>query len=544
MAVFTIEKINYVVTGSSEQLINVQIKEDGENKIPNRNLTFATDVGPDEEANHATQGVFVSASYKTHRLWKLFRHTTDQTQTENGEPLDINSDFNNIDCVNRFNAELEANTNNLNPRPMPMVTDCTRESDTLVYAMFDVKDVVFKSGIKRKIVRLDRDSKDANIDDAGRYVDVYSPRLSDDFLGFVQYHDAASMGMTRNYVQEPYMQYTTLRGDRGFRLSNDSGKMIWNYMMDIRDAQTFTYTPISDLRVNSFNVLGSEDYDPTSPEFSAKSYYEWLKSFGDLSAERLSSLFEPKYNLSGIPRNYIANMDMAQKMYNDFNSGVMTGDFIYSKNPYNAEYSMHMPGRAVLSGVRKYVGIGTMGGKPFLKYYDDNTYVHDKREDNDSIDPRLSPDFPYDTITVDKKNEEWKNMGYDLTVQDVPMREAYQTEGYEQERKYQNVEFFESMNRGLNSSIHKSNLYSVKIKNLQLDSTGMDDNNLKIIKQDIKNTVRKICERLQPAHTQLFNVNLDSTNSYIAYVPPTVEVDGELRLEFDNERGSRQPHAN
>ncbi len=529
MALFSIEKINYVVTGSSEQLINVRLKDNGTLEV-NRNKTFATDAGPDMEFNHPTGGVYLSASYKTHRLWKLFRPTTDDLGADQ-------LDTNNIDFIERFNDYIKNDPDNKN---LPMVPDCKRDSDTMVYALFDVKDVIFKSGIKRKIVRLDWDDENSRIDDGNRYLDVYSPRMVDDFMGFVQYHKAASLGMTENYSYEPYMQYTTLREDRGHRLSNDSGKMIWHYTLNMKDAQTFTYTPISDLRVNSINVLGSEDYDPTSPDYRATSYYEWLLSFKELSANRLSTLFEPRYNLSGIPRNYITNIDMTQSMYNDFNSGVMTGDFIYAKNPYNAEYSMHMPERGVLSGVRRYVGLGTMGGKPFLKYYDDNSYLHEKLENTDSTDPRLSPDFPYDVVTVDKKSKEWKDMGYDLTVQDVQMRhfdpESPAESKYIQERQYQNVEFFESMNRGLNAAVHKSNLYSVKIGNLQLNSTGFDDDKLKIIKQDIKNTVRKICERLQPAHTQLFNVNIDSTNTYKPYIPPTIDITGELKLEFSEER--------
>lgn len=507
MAIFTIEKINYVITGSSEKLINVRLADKHSNVKTNRNFTFVTDEGPDIEVNDKDSGYYLSASYRTHRLNKLFK--SDEALYDDDELM-----------------------------------DCKKDNLTLVYSLFDAKDVVFKSNIYRKIVRSteDTESLHANIDN---YVDVYSPRMVDDFIAFVQYHKFDTFGMTRDFGKEPYMQYTTLRDDRMDRLSNDSGKMIWNFKMENRDVDTFTYTPISDLRDNSFNVTGDENYDPTNKKYMASSYYSWLRSFGDLSSDRLSSLFEPRYNLSGIPRNFIANFNMTMEksgedlMYNDFNTGVIAGNFMYSKNPYNAEYSMVMKSsnperidRRELSGVREYVGLGQMGGKLFLKYYDDRNYIYDDSGvETGSDDPRKSLDFPYSTVDADKITKDRLSDRIDLTLQDVPMIENIH---HSPERKYQNVEFFESTNRGLNVAKHKSNLYSVTIKGLALEKKFSDEK-LNIVRQDIKNMVRKICERLAPAHTQLFNVNISksaafstTTNNQVTkYTNPHLEIEIE-----------------
>lgn len=539
MAIFSIDKINYVVTGSSEQLINVRIKNSGSEEECNRNFTFVTDCGPDREVQYLEDMPIMSAIYRTHRLWKLGRATTYAMGDEKG--------YNNKDWVDAFNKELsedQADGERLTTKAQ--IVDTKSDVFTQVYALFDAKDVIYKSGYRKMIARLNRDSENANIDDAEGYVDVYSPRLSDDFMGFVQHHKCDSLGMTETYTYEPYIQYTTLRDDRQDRLSNDSGKMIWNYVLKMRDAETFSYTPLSDLRKSSINT-GEEDYDPYSAKFSATSYYDWLTSFKELSVNRLSTLFEPRYNLSGIPRNYISRFSMTLDMYNDFNSGIVAGDFMYAKNPYNAEYSMHMPQgptdssvepwRANLSGVRKYIGIGAMGGKPFLKYYDDNTYIPVKKDRPDSSDPRERPDFPYSTIDADRITAEKKDEGIDLTIQNVEMKkdEGDSRRYPEQERKYQNVEFFESMNRGLNNAVHKSNLYSVKISNLKWNgNTGKE---LEKIKQDIRNTVRKICDHLQPAHTQLFKVYIDNSNNYSSYRRQSLEEE-ELKLEFDDERNA------
>jgi hypothetical protein len=73
------------------------------------------------------------------------------------------------------------------------------------------------------------------------------------------------------------------------------------------------------------------------------------------------------------------------------------------------------------------------------------------------------------------------------------------------------VEMFNSVNRFYQANQHKSNLYSIEIEDLGLNSIEKTaDEKIKIavknIKKSITNNIKKICQNTQPGNTQLFSV--------------------------------------
>lgn len=77
--------------------------------------------------------------------------------------------------------------------------------------------------------------------------------------------------------------------------------------------------------------------------------------------------------------------------------------------------------------------------------------------------------------------------------------------------KYEHIECLKSVNRFGAKSTHKTNLYSIEINNLGLNTAEQvnDPELVKIVKhlkKSVINGVRKICEKVEPSNTQLFNV--------------------------------------
>ena len=61
-------------------------------------------------------------------------------------------------------------------------------------------------------------------------------------------------------------------------------------------------------------------------------------------------------------------VDMAN--YNNYDDGEIKADVFIGKNAFSSQYSMQMASRKKLDAARDYCGIGSCGGKVFLKYLD------------------------------------------------------------------------------------------------------------------------------------------------------------------------------
>lgn len=450
--VFRVDKINYVLGGNEKDIVNLdlsRLSHDGAVVGKDENMSFFTD-----SCNHSN----IDDPSRTHRIRKL--------------------------GVNNQQDDL------LN--------------GNLVNDLFDAKDLLYGSNYYTEIDRTVPEEGKHRIADSRKCIDIYSPSIDENFLGFVSNGPEDFVGMSFSTIKDVHLVHTSLREDRLHRLSNDSGKMIWNFKLSSDLVDTFSYCPLSDLRMNSFPT-GEEDYDPYDEKYAVSlsdGYYGWLLSYEELSAKRLSTLFINTFDMVNVERNYFLrgksflDINDSSFTYPDYNRGVVATDLFYGKNPFNAEYSMNMPLQTQLSSARKYIGIGRVGAKPFLKYYDETTYT---------MAPRKPGEDPYYPKSVIDANWEMQTMEM---VGEEPTDDRGQVM-----LSYQNIEIFDATNAGMNSAKHKSNLYSIKINNTNLDlnSVGNDRKLFDKIRTDIQNTVRRIAERLQPAHTQLFKVYIGGT---------------------------------
>lgn len=206
--------------------------------------------------------------------------------------------------------------------------------------------------------------------------------------------------------------------------------------------------------------------------------------------DSLSGIFEPVLNIDGVNYNYIFEIPLSYSIYNNFSEGEIFGETFQGKNSYGSDYSMHVSlnnGNLNLANARKYCGIGVCGDNLFLKYFDNLEY-------NFNYLNNYSDGVVYNVKAVKKENN----------------------------YTYQKIESIAGFNKFDNSSSkHKSNLFSINIKNTNIDifkgkykngEQFPDDLNEKIklqIKTDIKNQVKILTEKFCPANTCLFDVYFD-----------------------------------
>ena len=149
-------------------------------------------------------------------------------------------------------------------------------------------------------------------------------------------------------------------------------------------------------------------------------------------------------------------------IYNDYYSSNIAANTIKTKNQYNSEYDMAHDADHVLLNARNYTSIDNCGQQVYLKY--DSAIDYDNSQNNE---------------TSQKKT-------FDITLE--------------------SIEMIRGINRYLNSTSHKSHVYSVVVNtdllNGLTEQPKMKDN----LKYEIQNCVRQIVTSLAPAQTQLLNV--------------------------------------
>jgi hypothetical protein len=427
-----IDKINYVIKGETGNIINLDISENDQTYTK----TFLTDSG-NEVAN-------ISSTTMTHRIIK--------TSSSNNKNIFF-------DMIG---------------------------SDSIIYALFDFKDVAVKSSTG---------------------IDLYAPHLSSDPIGFCTVVNSnskiISYGISEATSISPLIKGTNLRDTREDRIAGLTNSMFWNYKMIESGNKTYLGIPLSNL------TLADTDLDDEVSSESVSSYFQFLQSYGKLSTDIVSTFFDPKYNLENINRNYIYQIPLGGsnvKMFNDFNSGNINGDFVIGKNPYNSEYSMDMSSVSELKNARHYDGIGTIGGRVFFKYHDDIDYKHNSDE---TLSTSLSSFL--------------QNLSTEISNNILKIN------------NFQKVEMLDSISQFKAVSQHKSNLLSIKIKKLFdniTDETIL--NNLTKIKEDISRKISKIVESFAPAHTQLFDIIFDNKSGAEENSQSNMGIIGDIIFLFTN----------
>ena len=174
-------------------------------------------------------------------------------------------------------------------------------------------------------------------------------------------------------------------------------------------------------------------------------------------------------------------------IYTKYSSGSMFATTVKTKNQYNEKYDM----RGDLNGlteVREYEGIFSNNNQVYLLYHTVSGPGSGKRYSFSANSQQNNIDFKSATKTASSVRS-----------------------------STQQVEVIQNLNRGVEPAKHKSSLYKLKltapfINDLQLsnEDSGNIEMLKKNVKQEIRNMVRSLAEKVSPANSQLFNVEINN----------------------------------
>lgn len=470
MPKFTLDSINYVITDSRQKILNIDFTN--ENNEKKSNVSFFTD-------NE-------SGTY------------TNRSQI----------DFGIVDGIsnNEHGFVFLSNPN------------------LVIRSLYDVKDVALKSAVAERITNRNEINKERN--EKNDNIDMYIPHLKEDPIGFVQ-NKRYSYGISKNTVIGPVLQSTNLYEQKHWNILSDDnfadsyGNPTWRFFLnpydkyDSNDTDPSTvknvlpayfYTPLSELSNVVFNTLSTEYASMLNiPDLSAStlsdimsmsvantsSYYSFMAFFGQLSSGAMSNLFKPVHNFENLNHNYIFEVPLREgnTENNQYNLGIVNTDMIMAKNIFDDIYDSRTSSVGEFNHIRSYKNISTVGRKVFLTYFDDLEYSPKEKA--------ISKNLTYEDCEV--------NGPEDVTEEPNQNNEHIK-------RDYVKIECIDAINRFVSTSLHKANLYSVKVHGLEnnlLSDPKYDSPNNEYrenIKQDIRNSIKRIVSNFAPAHTQYFDV--------------------------------------
>lgn len=240
-----------------------------------------------------------------------------------------------------------------------------------------------------------------------------------------------------------------------------------------KDGPIYLRTNLDDKR----KTTPAEEVDNTKYNYKLKSGHLKTYLYGEDRSQELSTNFQRKQNLDGVEYNYIYEIPLNSQDYNDFENGDIQTEIFQAKSTYDSLYSMNMPESDYLSCTRQYCGVGQCGDELYFKYYDNVDYEFGQRRHDDNND--------IETIDVKRIQRKYS---------------------------YQKLETIRSINRFKSNIRHKSNVYSISIRNTGLNTDYIDkgiNDKVAKLKTDIKNNIREIAKQICPVNTQLFDVYFD-----------------------------------
>lgn len=262
------------------------------------------------------------------------------------------------------------------------------------------------------------------------------------------------------------------------------------------------------MRTSQLETRGSESW---STRYFVKLVSESEKTYayGNPSQNQMqySSGWEPKIDYYGISRSWALDLLVCKKSSLAVASDVATYDdgvvyahrMLPTKNTLNPEYSTEMSSATEIMNCRTYTEIKCVGGRPYLKYYDDINYVASTKPDEVSSLQRLTMN------TVNSQS----GMANDTLT-----------------KPYQKIEFIYPIDYKTTAK-HKSNLFTVELSGTGIETeyqnvvesiaeqTGNTDavtrllekkNKLDMLKFDIESAIKEIARNVSPANTQLFGI--------------------------------------
>ena len=204
---------------------------------------------------------------------------------------------------------------------------------------------------------------------------------------------------------------------------------------------------------------------------------------------------------------YNTLFEVPGNIYTDYSKGSMFATTAKCKTQYNAYYSMASADTGdhgkFLANARCYTAINSCNNQLYLQF--DDTRTFDSKQLQDSL-----------TAYVD---------GEEHTIS---MLSACEGPSCTRSSCIDQIEMIENINRGASPSNHKSSLYSLRLsapdlEKLDVPVQAADENDnayqLRVqrterirenVRQEVKNMIRQLAERVAPANTQLFSVTVNS----------------------------------
>ena len=195
---------------------------------------------------------------------------------------------------------------------------------------------------------------------------------------------------------------------------------------------------------------------------------------------------------------YNTLFEIPGNIYTDYSSGSMFATTVKCKNHLNAEYSMlssESVRNSILSQTREYSGIYGCNNQLYLQYKDNGSY----------ISPNKKQPSKY---SVNYNGNEYEILEYSAQRDELSSSTTFTPQ----------IEYIENINRGATPSNHKSTLYSLRLTAPDLEKIEPSNesevewkNRIKEnIRQEVKNVIRSLAERIAPANAQLFAVTINN----------------------------------
>ena len=219
------------------------------------------------------------------------------------------------------------------------------------------------------------------------------------------------------------------------------------------------------------------------------------------------STFIPLYNLTDILFNFFEEIPLDFNYYNFeplTTSGYyyINGDCTNTKNQYNYDYNMVSrvtsttsvtSVSAVLDQTRKYSNIGVAGDLLYMVYRTNQYYS--------SGTVSLSSNTTGVTFGM-VPTSSFANSG---SIVPIPMTGPY-TKNYGIAEQFDAVEVIDSLDRLKNTNGHKTNLFSINIKNANINTAPLSATDIANIKNSLTNIIENVISNVIPANTQLFKI--------------------------------------
>jgi hypothetical protein len=213
-----------------------------------------------------------------------------------------------------------------------------------------------------------------------------------------------------------------------------------------------------------------------------------------LSATDTETFFEnteiPPKSLSGISWGFLTDAPVSLEYY-DFDEARLYGASFKCKNPWNLSYDVSakiddlegtgtLQQNASIEDVRNYKDMRVGAGQPWLAYK-----VRDSYSGSRVIDKNAT----------DLKEQLLSSVNVTLSGQKTDNVFAYE-----------HIERIAGIKRNIPGESHKSNIFSIRIKDSGLNE-AIEDTTVRAQTQDgLDNVIREVVERISPAHTQLWKI--------------------------------------